>query len=94
MRTICKFEFEAIDTAQVSIPVGFKILHVGVQRPRAICVWAEVDSDNVPVEVNFRIVGTGHPTDRVPMDHVPKEFKYIGTVLDSPFVWHVYGDVE
>jgi hypothetical protein len=81
--TVWKFEVAAGDVVRVPMPAGARVLHVGTQRPRHLCVWAEVDGLAGLVERRFLVRGTGHP---LPADRGP----HLGTVIDGPFVWHVY----
>ena len=70
-------------TAEVSMPKDSTVRSVGMQGGKII-VWASV-SDCVPtVRHSFRILGTGIP-------HIlPSSAKFVGTVFDGPFVWHVF----
>jgi hypothetical protein len=67
------------------LPEGAKILCVGPQRAFTY-LWAEVDTEK-PLEVRrFHLVGTGGelPAGRL---------TYIGTSIESVFVWHVYEEI-
>lgn len=90
MKTIWKFSALVDDFINFEMPVGAEILHVGVQAPRQLCFWVEVDSKNPKETRNFRVFDTGHKIIR------SSEFSmldYLGTVMDNPFVWHVYEEV-
>lgn len=65
------------------MPTGATVLHVGIQR-RIITLWALVDPDANPSIRHFAVVGTGHPAPDA------DEGRYIGTVSEGPFVWHVF----
>lgn len=73
----------AAGTQEVVLPVGAKIVHVGMQGER-ITLWAEVDPDEhraAPWAV--RILGTGDPA-------IPDRYTHAGTVFIGAFVFHVY----
>lgn len=60
-----------------------RVVHVeagGPARPGALTVWFERDPDGRPWY--YRTFGTGHP--------IPSDVVHAGTVLDPPFVWHLY----
>jgi hypothetical protein len=85
MKTIHKFPLNLFDqSSKLAIPVGSRFLHVG-RDPRALpSMWFEVPADpNTPkVEQTFYLVGTGR--------EVPKDGRYLATINDGPFVWHIY----
>lgn len=58
------------------------VLHVAVQDEK-ICIWSQVDLEAEEREIQFFVVGTGHP---LPLD----ADTYIGTAHDGAFVWHIY----
>lgn len=57
MKTIHKYH---IDRDIVQLPVGAKIIHVGVQRDE-LFAWAIVDPAEKTMEDAIVCVGTGHP---------------------------------
>jgi len=90
---IFKYRIPAGDSSSIEMPVGAKILSVGVQNVNEIYIWALVD-EMAKKEVRvFYVFGTGHD--------VPISFSlnFIGTVqIDChPFpavlVWHVFEGV-
>ena len=87
MFTVWKFEFEVEDEVVITMPAEAIVLSVGTQKENAVCIWAKVDdSQTRKEERKFYVRGTGHPIGKM-------EFgaKFLGTVIDSPFVWHVFG---
>jgi len=82
MQAVWKFELHPY--APVTMPVGAKPLHVGVQAD-AICLWALVDPNAMLEKRNFVIVGTGH-------DLPEHAGKHLGTALLSggSLVFHVF----
>lgn len=87
-RTIWKFPLRLTDVQTVMMPAGAEILAVGVQAD-GIMLWARVDpAVSERQGYNIAIVGTGHPA---PDD---TQSTYIGTVMDGPYVWHVFTEKE
>lgn len=83
---IYKYEFDitAGDTQYIQLSGSkSKILYFGLQNDK-IYYWALVEPDSDKESVHeVRIVGTGHD-----FDH--KEYRYINTVFQDPFVWHFF----
>lgn len=72
---------------EIMMPWPSRILHVGVQKhPQAqghIMFWAEVERAGPGSQLRrFIVRGTGH--------YVPPDAEWRGTVMDDPFVWHLY----
>ena len=85
MRTIWKFDLTLADESHVEMPDNAKILHVDHQPPDlgTIQIWAEVETENPKNMRTLFVRGTGH--------ELPSPVaKYIGTVLASPYTWHVF----
>ena len=90
MRTVWKYEM-AGSYRDFEMPVGAEIIHVD-QQVKFVnakesflvpCMWAIVDPD-APREVReFFLAGTG-------IELPEHELKYLGTVKDGAFVWHVF----
>lgn len=87
-RTIWKFPIDLADTITVPMPEGAKVLHVGTQQDwvHPTCLWAEVDPDAPMVDRLFTFRGTGWTLGDVG--------RYVGTVHNDPFVWHIYEALE
>lgn len=84
-QTIWKFLLLLTDSQSLSMPENAQLLSVQLQDG-AICLWALVNPD-LPVESRtFEIHGTGKPI------HCDTGIlrRYIGTVQQRPFVWHVF----
>lgn len=82
--TIWKKQLQMVDKQLVQLPRGSEILFVGVQD-RNLCIWFRCDPRQ-PLEARpIGIVGTGHP-------YCPEaeDSRYIGSVIQPPFVWHVF----
>lgn len=87
-KKVFKYSFQVADL--VHIEIGHKLLEVlsvGKQSPCAgrLELWALVDVDEPDDigEIQLIVYGTGHE-----LDYTPTAF--IGTVMDGPFVWHVW----
>ena len=82
MKTIWKYPLLLIDGYQsLRMPAGARVLMIGLQQDH-ICLWAEVDPDEMAYFRRFSVHRTGHP--------IPPDRKYCGSVQQSAFVWHVY----
>ena len=87
MRTVWKFQLEMTGVQKVAMPAGAEILSAAIQPPtRTLCLWALVDDDEAELETrSVYIVGTG-----TPMPAGVGSADFIGTVLDPPYVWHLF----
>jgi len=66
----------------VLLPLDSKVVHVAMQNG-AMCLWEEhAEPPGRSLERQYAVHGTGHA--------IPEGRSYVGTVLDPPFVWHVY----
>ena len=81
MKTIYKYELQIEDEQNIPMPVGSKIVHVGLDPRGVSCIWAEVETENPVENVNFHIIGTGHP--------LPNELVHVGSFVQGPIVWHL-----
>lgn len=87
MRTIWKYNLSRTDLQKIQMPIDAELLYVDNQGGPTL--WALVDTDNPSVERLICIVGTGHP---IPGPEISGRFAYayVGSVLDGPFVWHIF----
>lgn len=84
MKKIFKYTIQTpSQNPSVQLPVGAKILKVGVQDDK-IVFWAEVDTYNVIETKHFEVFGTGW---ELPEDST---LVYLGTVFMGEYVFHVY----
>jgi len=83
MITIHKYPVPFDDNFSIDMPVDAEILTFQMQDGNR-CIWAKVDTDKPKAARNFRLAGTGHP---LPID---KNMKYIGTVQQHIFVFHLF----
>ena len=78
MKAVWKFE---IGDSYTLMPKGAEILHIGHQRERRY-VWALADDCADTVGRVLVIRGTG--------DELPHDGVYVGTLMEDPWVWHVF----
>ena len=83
MKQIWKWPLELTRDQTIAAPAGTRLLAVGDQGGR-LMVWGEVVVDHADrVRIDLAIYGTGHALPDNPG-------RYLGTVLQGAFVWHVY----
>jgi hypothetical protein len=81
---IWKFPLHGLGGQTIRMPFDAKILTAQFQR-EILCVWAMCDPKQEKYEDRyFRVIGTGFDID----DTAP--LKYISTVQNGMFVWHVF----
>lgn len=82
MKTIYKYPIDITDRQNVSMPHGAILRHVGLDPTGALCLWAEVDTENARQTMTIRVYGTGHT--------LTEAGRHLGSVTQDEFVWHVY----
>lgn len=82
MNTIWKYPLTIGRHQVLRMPRAARPLSAQVQDV-TLTLWMQVDDSAPIVERTAHVVGTGHELPRQAMD-------YISTVLDPPFVWHIY----
>jgi len=87
MKTIWKFPLELTDRQSVGMLAGAEILSVQIQGA-TVCLWAIVEPSGQREERVFEIIGTGQTVWPTEPDRQVR--KYIGTVQQGPWVWHVF----
>jgi len=83
MKRIYKYELgiESRAIIKLELPLNNNILKWAMQS-RIICFWALVDvSNDLTTTREFRIIATGQV--------IEQKEKYLATVFDGPFVWHI-----
>jgi len=88
MQTIYKYVLYLTDLQSVTMPEGARILSAALDPSGHMCLWAAVDTNKMYVSRHIRIVGTGNPS---PVDL--KECTFIASVVDGPFVWHIFEEL-
>lgn len=83
MKTIYKYDLDIRNRQIIDLPLDAEIIKIGFDPNKLLCIWAIVDSEaKTFLETVFYIFGTGH--------EVYEELKYLGTVNQDRFVWHVF----
>lgn len=88
MKSIWKYELSRYSKLAIQMPKGANILCAKHFQGNTY-IWAEVNvpDDTEELETRyFAIYGTGWEMD---LDNS----KYIGTVFDNTFVWHIYEEI-
>lgn len=88
---IFKYPLQVAPINLLQLPKESKIIHVAIQMPAGICLWCEVPRPDDIHDVEERkivVYGTGH--------EIPDSLKveHLGTVMDGPYVWHVYEEIK
>jgi len=85
MHTIWKYQLEIKDEQEILMPKGSLVLSAGLQN-NIVCIWVLVDSSTGEHEpITIKIFGTGNP-----LPIMPPTFRFIGTIIQTPFVWHIF----
>lgn len=81
-----KYEVAHGRDAEVEMPSGARILHVGIQRG-CVLVWALVNPEAGMIVRHIGYFATGEP--------VPPDVEHVGTAMTvgGAFVWHVFESV-
>ena len=72
--------YDVTGVDNLDVPHSAKFLDVQMQADK-VCAWFEVNPPNLKEQRHFQIVGTGQSFEGG---------KYLGTVQDKEFVWHLY----
>lgn len=82
-KVIYKYQLELSDLVPVRMHKGGEVLSVQIQHDK-ICIWAKVnENESLFEERVFEIVGTGHR-------FRDKDKRYLATIQDGVFVWHIF----
>ena len=85
MRQVWKFPVKQWTINKLDMPSGAEVVHFGPDPEGTMSFWAVVEPDVKPCRRVFYVVGTGRD--------VEDGSKYIGSVNDAPFVWHLFEKV-
>lgn len=88
MKTIWKFPLMLRDIQLVPMPIGANILTAQIQNG-TLCLWAEIDTEQVKDQRVIEIAGTGNSMRK---SSTPR--RYINSVQDGTYVWHVFDATE
>jgi hypothetical protein len=88
VKTIWKYPiYFGAQTTELDMPMGAKVIAAAMQD-NVPTVWAWVDPERPVVRRRIAIVGTGLGAPEY------DEAEHVATVLDGPFVWHVFDGGE
>ena len=82
MRSVWKFNLEASHETTFEAPAPARVLSAGLDPAGRPSVWVEVDPDAEKIERTVFLYGTGHP--------IEAGGRFVGSIFDGSFVWHVY----
>lgn len=82
MRTIHKYPLEIVAHEQVVVMPEYSRVLAFQMQGDVPTFWADVNTNMVPVQRRFVIIGTG--------GEIPTNYSYIGTTQEPPYVWHLY----
>ncbi len=90
LKKVWKYPLPLEDKVVLRVPGSFKLLHVGYDPQKTLCVWGEVanaptaDIEYQPLfDLPIWMCATRQP--------IPDEARtYRATILDGPRVWHIY----
>jgi hypothetical protein len=85
MKTIFKYRIQVTGTQIIKMPIEWRPLHVGIDPKGDFCLWALVDTDNLEIDQEIYVHGTGH--------NVGTDEEYIGSDVQGHFVWHVFRQI-
>lgn len=77
---IHKYELHAGETV-LQLPEAADPVHLAIQHGK-LCLWAMLDPLATRVSRRFLVCATG--------EAIPSSTSYLGTVLESVYVWHVF----
>lgn len=82
MRTVWKYQAAVQDNVVFEVPGYQGVCLLEVLAPQTLTFWVSADPDEPAEPVPFRVTGTGRPA--------PGFSAHVASVLDGPFVWHVF----
>lgn len=89
MKTIHRYQLDVTDVQHLQMPAGAIPLRVaaGTSRWPVIDTWYFVDTEAPRVQREFRVVGTGNPTDADPSCYIGSA---VHELAGGRGVWHVF----
>lgn len=79
MHEVWKYELNPL-LSKYEMPAGAEILSVREQNGK-VCLWAKVNTMNLPEEREIIVVGTGHPLTSEQMTHLGTAHLNEGTLV-------------
>ena len=81
-RTFTRYRFDpAIVDQRMEMPKGAVVHHAAIHG-RGIAMWAEENPANPKAMREFTVRSTGQ--------NLPEQGTFVATVMDPPFVWHIF----
>ncbi len=81
MKKVYKYLLPSQDEVRLEMPMGARILHVGVQDNEQLCLWALVSPAAKKITRKFRIAGTGHEITGPSSTHLGTAVMYNGQLV-------------
>lgn len=91
MIKIYKYPLFVNESQVIKLQRRHRVLSVGLQDNQ-IYLWSAVETDDALVDLEVYIYGTGHTVTGSPTTKNIQDLKFIGTVQQGPFVWHVLSE--
>ena len=91
MISIFKYKLTGIQYSNIlniEMPRGAKILSIGEDPLKDLCIWAQIDTKEEMVNRKILCWGTGWPLEDALAEFPASEF--VGTVIDGPYMWHIF----
>lgn len=90
-KIIYKYMHEVADKIELVVPDESTLLHIECLRPNLLTFWYEcpyTSETGMTDTHTYYVYGTGKKFEKV------KGSLHVESVIDGPFVWHIYADVE
>lgn len=84
---IYKYELGNLGENKVEMPQGAQVLSAKIDPKGDVCIWAIVNPELENELRTFFVVGTGWD---LPEAFSGKLIDFYGTVIQEPYVWHVF----
>ena len=87
-KTIWKYPVTIGGDTKLLMQEGAEFIHAGLDPTGEPCVWALLDPNKqADVPRNLLVIGTGRAFDQ-------PNAKFIGSINQGPFMWHVFEEVK
>ncbi len=81
-RIVIKEVMENYNRTDLILPTRAKVVHVGQDLDKKLCLWFETDVATPTVPASFTVVATG--------GWVPDKAVHVGSTVTACYVWHIY----
>lgn len=79
---IYKYPLAHTEEQEIKMPEHSEVLSAGLDPSGQLCVWAAIDPHYLDKLYTFYVRGTGWST--------PDHARFISTVVQDEFVWHIF----